>query len=63
VKVTSVFAKWFKRSSAGERQLLKRCMGDAAQMERLIAYEQQRRPGLSRAAASAAAVDRWSRDR
>lgn len=58
-----LFAKWFKRTSAAEKQLMKRCMGDVAQVERLIAYEQQRRPGLSRAAASDAAVDRWKRDR
>lgn len=58
-----LFAKWFKRTSVGEKQLLERCMGDVAQVERLIAYEQQRRPGLSRSAASDAAVDRWKRDR
>src|SRR5579872_101648 len=56
------FKQWFHRPSRAEQRLLHRCFGDAAQMERLIAHEQVRRPQLSRAAASEAALDRWSRD-
>jgi hypothetical protein len=58
------FKRWLlHRPSQAEKRLLHRCRGDAAQMERLIAHEQARRPQLSRAAASEAALDRWSRDR
>jgi hypothetical protein len=57
------FKHWFHRPSQAEQRLLHRCFGDAAQMERLIAHEQAQRPQLSRAAASAAALDRWARDR
>jgi len=60
----SLFSKWFSRGpSTAERKLLSRCMGDAAQTERLIGFELKRRPQLSRAAASQAALDRWSHDR
>jgi hypothetical protein len=34
--------------------------GDTAQMERLIAHEQVRRPQLPRAAAPEVALDRWA---
>ena len=58
------FKRWLSdRPSPAEKQLLHRCFGDTAQMERLIAHEQARRPLLSRAAASRAALDRWARDR
>ena len=58
------FKRWLRhRPSQAEKRLLHRCLGDTAQVERLIAHEQARRPQLSRAAASAAALDRWSRDR
>jgi hypothetical protein len=58
------FTRWFShRPSQAEKRLLHRCFGDTAQMERLIAHEQGRRPRLSRAAASEAALDRWARDR
>jgi hypothetical protein len=64
MKLPGVFGKWFApRPSAAEKQLLARCRGDAAQIERLIGYELSRRPYLSRAAASEAALDRWTRDR
>jgi hypothetical protein len=64
MKLPGVFRKWFApRPSKAEEQLLVRCRGDAAQIERLIAYEQTRRPYLSRAAASEAALDRWTHDR
>ena len=64
MKLPGVFRKWFAaRPSAAEKQLLARCRGDAAQIERLIGYEQSRRPHLSRAAASEAALERWTRDR
>jgi len=56
--------QWFaRRPSRAEKQLLHRCRGDADQSERLIGHELARRPQLSRAAASQAALDRWSRDR
>jgi hypothetical protein len=64
MQLPGVFAKWFARGpSSAEKQLLVRCRGDATQTERLISYEITRRPHLSRAAASEAALDRWSRDR
>jgi hypothetical protein len=64
MQLPGVLRKWFAaRSSKAEKQLLARCRGDAAQIERLIAFEQSRRPQLSRAAASEAALDRWNRDR
>lgn len=64
MKLPNVIARWFrKRPSAAERRLLQRCAGDQAQVERLIAHELQRRPGLSRAEASESATDRWNRDR
>jgi hypothetical protein len=61
--LVGAFKKWFSRRSRAEKQLVHRCVGDGAQAERLIAYELQRRPGLSRAAASRAALERWTRDR
>ncbi len=58
----SLWTKLFgPRVSPAERQLLKRCLGDAEQVERLIGHELARRPQLSRASASEAALDRWSR--
>jgi hypothetical protein len=60
----SFFKKWFgSRPSRAEQQLLVRCRGDAEMIERLIGYEISRRPFLSRAAASEAALERWQRDR
>ena len=58
----SWFARWFGRPSVEEKTLLQRCRGDAEQMERLIAYEQSRRPQLTRSRAAASAVDRLRRD-
>jgi hypothetical protein len=55
------FASWFKRPSSDELRLLRRCGGDEEQMERLIAHELARKPGLSREKASASALERWNR--
>jgi hypothetical protein len=64
VNITGAFSKLFSPgASAAEKQLLQRCRGDAGQLERLINLELSRRPTLSRADASKAALDRWSRDR
>jgi hypothetical protein len=60
----SFFGKWLSRSANGsELALLQRCRGDEAQLERLIALEMTKRPGMSRDASAKAALDRWSRDR
>jgi hypothetical protein len=54
------------RASSGPdrnvRQLLLRAMGDGEKVERLIAFEQKRAPGISRAEAARRANERWSRD-
>ena len=64
MKLAAVVRGWFARGpSRAEKQLLRRCSGDASQAERLIRHELARRPQLSRAAASQAALDRWARDR
>ena len=58
------FKRWLsQRPSQVEKQLLHRCFGDAAQVQRLIDHEQARRPQLSRADAARSALDRWNRDR
>jgi hypothetical protein len=60
----SIFSQWLTpKTSASETQLLQRCRGDKAQLERLIQGELTRRAGLSRADAAKSALDRWSRDR
>lgn len=46
-----------------EAALLRLCHGDKAQMERLIEFELQRQPGLSRAGAALAAATRLRHDR
>lgn len=43
--------------------LVSMCMGDVAKVERLIRYEQSKRPGLGRAQATRAARDRLRYDR
>lgn len=48
--------------SGEEKQLLLVCRGDAAQMDRLIAYEDKRRPGISRRLQCRAALDRYKHD-
>ena len=65
MKLPQAIIKWFRKrsSSAAEKRLLQRCAGDQAQMERLIAHELERRPGVSRAQAADAALERWNRDR
>jgi hypothetical protein len=60
----SFWRKWFgPKITVSEQQLLQRCRGDEAQLERLIQLELVKRPGMSRAAGAQAALDRWSRDR
>jgi hypothetical protein len=61
-----ILTRWFgksTRTSGNERRLLDRCHGDQQMMERLIAAEVARRPGISRATASQSAIERWKRDR
>ena len=52
--------KFFR--STEEKTLLIVCRGDAEQMERLIAHEDKRRPGMSRKQAARAALDRYKHD-
>jgi len=69
--VIGVFV-WWQRRKAGEHfrgqapadadQLLRACMGDRAQMERLINFEISREAGISREEAIKRAVERWRRD-
>jgi hypothetical protein len=59
----SVLASWFRRTPTSERELLHRCAGDKAQMERLIEHELQRRPGMLRETLSRSALERWTRVR
>jgi hypothetical protein len=64
MKLAAVVRSWFARGpSRAEKHLLRRCSGDTSQAERLIQHELTRRPQLSRAAASQAALERWARDR
>ena len=66
LKLPAVIARWFgprDRPSREEDRLLHRCKGDRELTERLIAAELARRPGMSRAAASMSAVQRWERER
>lgn len=59
-----LFAKWFgNRPSQHEQRLLHKCRGDHDLAERLITAELARRPGLTRAAASERACDRWANER
>lgn len=48
--------------SAEEKKLLLICRGDPEQMERLIAHEDKRRPGMSRREACRAALERYAHD-
>jgi len=58
-----ILRKWFSSGpSKAERHLLRRCLGDLEKVERLIAYEVERRPHPSRASAAKAALRRWARD-
>ncbi len=45
------------------KELLLRAMGDGEKVDRLIAFEQKRAPGISRAEAARRANERWARDR
>jgi hypothetical protein len=57
---------WLRRGDGAtrnaERQLRRICFGNDAQVERLIAFEMTRAPGISRAEAASRAVDRYRRD-
>jgi len=58
--------RWVFQGGAGgrhaETRLRQICMGNEAQIERLIEAEIARTPGLSRGAAAARAVERYERD-
>ena len=61
----AAFVYWYARkgaSNAPERRLRLLCRGDTALAERLIEYEMQRRPGISRREAAGRAVDSHRRD-
>ena len=51
----------YSRRSA-EKKLAKLCLGDTAQVERLVQREQQRNPALNRAGAVRAAIATYQRD-
>ena len=51
----------YSRRSA-EKKLAKLCLGDTAQVERLIQQEQQRNPALNRSGAVRAAIASYQRD-
>ena len=57
---------WVRWRSDGKRgaesQLRRICLGDNAQVERLIANETARAPGISRDEAASRAVQRYQRD-
>ena len=53
---------FFKIQSAAEKRLLAICRGDRDQMERMIAGELSRTPGLSREAIVRNVVDRYRGD-
>ena len=57
---------WLRRRSGTSRQaethLRRVCLGDAAQVERLINAEMTRSQGISRAEAASRAVRRYQRD-
>jgi hypothetical protein len=63
-----VVAAWwwlrYRKSRAGEAeaQLLRVCLGNDSQVERLINGEMTRSPGISRAEAASRAVRRYQRD-
>jgi hypothetical protein len=67
LELPAVISRWFgnrpHRPSREEDRLLHRCKGDHELKERLIGAELARRPGMSRAAASMSAVQRWERER
>lgn len=45
------------------KELMLRAMGDGETVDRLIAFEQKRAPGISRAEAARRANERWARER
>jgi hypothetical protein len=52
--IYALIQNWLRRRRA-ERELLGLCQGDAAMLERLIAFEQRKTPGQTRAEAARAA--------
>ena len=52
----------FRWKTADEKALLAICRGDASQVNRLVAFEKERRPGLSDRAAMRAAIKRYRND-
>ena len=58
-RIKNALPRW---RSAEEKTLLLVCRGDPEQMERLIAFEEKRRPGMSRKQAARAALDRYKHD-
>jgi hypothetical protein len=58
----AVFYTWSGRAPDPEQQLDRICRGDGAQAARLIAYEQRRKPGLTRAQAALRALESYRRD-
>jgi len=57
---------WHRRRGGGAREaetkLLRICLGDTGQVERMIDAEMTRMPGISRAEAASRAVSRYERD-
>lgn len=53
--------RWFR--SSDEKRLLIACRGDTALLERLVAFEIEKRPGISRREAVRLAFDRLKYDR
>ena len=64
--VAGLAAWWVARRGSGSRRAETRlrqiCLGNAAQMERLIEVERARAPGISRTEAATRAVLRYERD-
>lgn len=50
------------RRRSAEKKLSKLCLGDTAQVDRLVEREQRRAPGLNRAQAVRAAIEAYQRD-
>jgi hypothetical protein len=50
------------RNTEAQRELVRRCKGDVAQAGRLMAYEADRRSGMSRGEAAARALEALRRD-
>jgi hypothetical protein len=59
-RVIVVRKSFSSKGSASEKRLLHRVRGDRERLERLIQLELLDRPGMSRAAAAQATLDRWA---